>query len=151
MPMKTVLKICFLIITIGCSKPSDDARLFPGTDQFFTCEIAGVKGSVTSPNDSLACYRMYARSIIGGDATASADHFILSFNGDQVPGTYTAVDCDLYLNGKRYSSMQNQTQIQVKVSRFGSRGDKITGSYSGTVSDSTHLYPVKGDFRLTVR
>jgi hypothetical protein len=149
--MKTIVNLIFLFLLASCAKSSEEAEHLPNADQFFTCEIAGVTGAATAPNDSLACYINGTRIILGGTATTNPDFFILAFNfsGARMPGTYPASVSNLYLNGKRYSS--TEPQIQIKVSSFGSNGGKITGSYSGTISDSTGPHGVKGDFRLTIK
>jgi hypothetical protein len=146
--MKIILSLIFAFVIISCSKQKGTTDL-PISDQYFTCEIDGFKGSVTSPNDSLGCIRTGTRSIIGGDANNNSDFFILTFNSDRVPGNYKAAICDISLNNKKYSSQQHD--IQIKVSSFGNNGEKIVGSYSGTINQSSITHKVKGDFKLIIK
>lgn len=154
--MKSTLKIrkwwlllfAPLFINGVCNKDNDDVT----ADQYVKWQIPGYNGSLTVPPDSLDFdrYSGTTTSIFGLNNSGSTI-FSVSFDGAQVAGTYPSNYFSVFTDGRYY--VQSGTPLQINVTNYGSAGQYVTGTYSGTVKDSTasSIISVNGEFRVKNR
>ena len=141
-----------LFIKAGCSKSSDDVDVAPpsNSDQYVTWNINGKKGYLASPNDSLWVTTSFGPTILFGNTpyTAAQNIGFYAQVNSKAAGTFPASQMVIYSANKYYVSTSNAPQINIAT--FGAVGDYITGSYTGTLKDSTSTatYPISGVFKV---
>ena len=131
-----------------CSK--DDAPAIPANaTQYFTYDIMGIKGQVSSPTDSLSMSTISNKTTFFGNTVGSSvtANYRLVFPGTTV-GTYQLSECLIYISGHYFVS--TPTPITINVSSFGGVGSYVTGTYSGEIKDSTSgkTYAASGEFKI---
>ena len=159
---KLVFANCFLLFTAslfikaGCSKSNEDIDSgIPEADQYVTWNINNAKGVLQSPADSLFGYVNSGSTSIHGGTTYNAPnpiYFSAAFSGITT-GTFSLTDLNILTNGRYY--INTSTATQVTVTTYGSTGQYLIGSYSGSVKDSTGngqtstaVYPIRGIFKV---
>lgn len=156
--MKVLFKISltsfislFSIAHTSCSKGST-AQVYdlPNTDQYISWNVNGNKGAFTSPMDSLASARYGIQTHITGASTNNQNGVYFIFSGNRANGIYEISFSDIYINQVTYSALPNS--LQATVTKYGSVGDYIIGSYSGNVKDSTSkTIAISGNFKVKTR
>lgn len=131
-----------------CSK--DDAVAIPtNATQYFTYDIMGIKGQVSSPTDSLAMTTSSNKTTFFGNTVGSSvtANYRLAFPGTTV-GSYQLSECLIYISGHYFVS--TATPITINVNSFGAAGSYVTGTYAGEIKDSTSgkIYTASGDFKI---
>lgn len=121
---------------------------FPNTDEYFTWRIPGYNGNLTAPPDSILYSRTSNTNIFVAYNSSGSVNSYVSFDGAQTAGTYSSSNFIIYTSGKYY--VPGSSPIQINVSVFGTAGQPITGSYAGTVRDSTTsaTQTVTGNFKV---
>ena len=132
-----------------CSKSDVPANIPTDATQFFSWNIMGVAGQVSSPKDSLTMtssnnQTTFSGKTIGSSVTAN---YRLSFPSTAI-GTYSASDCQIYVSGRYFVSTSNP--ISITISQYGPAGSYIIGTYTGEIKDSTSgkIYSATGDFKI---
>ena len=131
-----------------CSK--DDVAAIPtNATQYFTWDIMGIKGQVSSPTDSLAMTTISNKTTFFGNTVGSSvtANYRMSFPGTAV-GSYQLSECLIYVSGHYFVS--TPTPITINISSYGGVGSYVTGSYSGEIKDSTSgkTYAATGEFKI---
>jgi hypothetical protein len=140
----TVLSVLsFLIIAAACSKDNDN----PG-DEYVTWNMSANNGGLSNPPDSLTMYRWSNETSVYGMSQSGDTYFELTFPGAQAAGTYTASSFLVRVNGNYY--VPATTPVQVNVITYGTSGQYLIGTYSGTIKDSatSSNAVVTGTFRV---
>jgi hypothetical protein len=141
-----------LFIKAGCSKSEDDVQADPppNADQYVTWNINGNKGYLAAPTDSLWLTTSYGPTVLFGNTAYNAaanGGFFASVNAT-ASGTFPINYIAIYTNDKYY--VTTSTAPQMNIATFGAVGQYVTGSYSGTVKDSTSTatFPISGNFKI---
>lgn len=157
-PMKNFLSgllalfFCSLLIQAGCSKEDDVIQAVPppNSDQFITWKIGNTQGYLASPSDSLWISTAFGPTLIFGSTPNHSSSVYASFNGTAA-GAFHASYVNIFTQHKHYVSSHLHTQINIAT--FGHVGEHVTGSYSGTLKDSTGnaTFAATGTFKLRRR
>jgi hypothetical protein len=144
------LFFCGLLIQAGCS--NDDAVIVnppPNADQFITWKIGNTQGFLASPADTLWATTSFGPTVIFGNTPNFSSSVYASFNGSTA-GSFPAY-VNILTGGKYY--VYGNTSSQLSISSFGNVGGYVTGSYSGTLKDSTGTgtFSATGTFKLKRR
>ena len=146
------LFFCGLLIQAGCSKEDDviQADPPPNSDQYITWKIGNTQGYLASPSDSLWISNAFGPTLIFGSTPDNSSAVYAQFNG-ATTGAFHASYVNIYTNHKHYVSAGMHTQINITT--FGHVGEHVTGSYSGTLKDSTGTttFSATGNFKLKRR
>jgi hypothetical protein len=161
-PMKNKLRsvlVCALMvftaslfIKAGCSKSSDDvgSEPPPNAEEFITWNINGNKGYLATPADSLYFSTTFGSSVFFGNTAWTAPHSISFYAivDAAATGNFPIAQMGIYTNDKYYIS--TSTPSQISISSFGAAGQFVTGTYTGTLKDSTSksTYSVSGNFKV---
>jgi len=150
-PLKLAL---FLIISpffmAGfCSKDDLPAAVIENNEQYFTYNINGIDGNVSTPKDSLGMSTLNNFTKFQGFTKTSTltANYRMSFFGNNV-GDFLANECVIYISGRYFVS--TPSPINIKISSFGGIGSFVTGTYSGSIKDSTSgkIYTASGQFKI---
>jgi hypothetical protein len=144
------LFFCGLLIQAGCSK--DDEVIVappPNADQFITWKIGNTQGYLASPSDTLWTTTSFGPTVIFGNTPNLSSTVYASFNGTAA-GIFPSY-VNIFTGGKYYVS--GNTASQLSITSFGSVGGYVTGSYSGTLKDSTGTatFSAAGTFKIKRR
>lgn len=146
------LFFCGILIQAGCSKEDDVIQAVPppNADQFITWKIGNTQGYLASPSDSLWISTAFGPTIIFGSTPDNSSGVYASFNG-AAAGAFHASYVNIYTHPRHYVSAHLHTQITITT--FGHVGEHVTGSYFGTLKDSTGTatYSATGTFKLKRR
>jgi len=145
------LFFCGILIQAGCSKEDDVIQVTPppNADQYITWKIGNTQGYLASPSDTLWITTAFGPTVIFGSTPDNTSSVYANFNGN-AGGTFPAY-VNILTGGKYYVS--GNTSSQLSISSFGNIGGYVTGSYSGTLKDSTGTatFSATGIFKLKRR
>jgi hypothetical protein len=129
-----------------CNKEDDDGA--PNSDQYVTWQIPAHNGSLKAPVDSFMLIRYNNTSAVYGMNRANTTQFEVEFDGPEAPGSYSTNRFRVLVDGRYY--VQTVAPVQVNVSAYGSSGQYLTGTFSGTVKDSltSSNIAVSGSFKV---
>lgn len=146
------LFFCGILIQAGCSKEDDvvQAAPPPNADQYITWKIGNTQGFLASPSDTLWISKFqFAQTVIFGSTADYSSSVYASFDA-VTAGSFPAY-VNIFTGNKYYVS--GYTPSQISVNSFGNIGGYVTGSYSGTLKDSTGTatFSATGTFKLKRR
>ena len=146
------LFFCGILIQAGCSKEDDVVQVTPppNADQYITWKIGNTQGFLASPSDTLWISKFpLAQTVIFGSTADFSSSVYANFDGITA-GSFPAY-VNIFTGNKYYVS--NNTPAQISISSFGNIGGYVTGSYSGTLKDSTGTatFSATGAFKLKRR
>lgn len=132
-----------------CSKDDALAALIESNEQYFTYNINGVDGHVSTPQDSLGMSMVNNITKFHGFTKTSTltGNYRMSFPGTSA-GDYQANECVIYVSGRYF--VNTSSPINIKISSYGGLGSFVTGTYSGAIKDSTSgkVYNASGQFKI---
>ena len=153
--IKSPFKIALLLLLSPffmagyCSKDDVPAAVIENNEQYFTYSINGIDGSVSTPKDSLGMSSLNNLTKFQGFTKTSTltANYRMSFLGNTA-GDYPANECIIYISGRYF--VNTPSPINVKITSFGGIGSFVTGTYSGSIKDSTtgKTYTASGQFKI---
>jgi hypothetical protein len=153
--IKSPLKLALLLLLSPffmagfCSKDDALATVIENNEQYFTYNINGVDGHVSTPQDSLGMSTSNNQTKFQGFTKTSTltANYRMSFPGSTA-GDFQANECVIYVSGRYFVS--TPSPINIKISSFGGLGSFVTGTYSGSIKDSTSgkTYTASGQFKI---
>jgi hypothetical protein len=146
--MRTALLLLLAPVFMFGMCSTDDDLETPTQDEYITWSMTGSNGSLTVPADSLTFNRSGNYTNIYGMRRNHTLHFGVSFEGPQSSGSYPVAYFGIRSNGNEF--VPTSTPVQVTVTNYGGPGQYVTGSFAGTVKDSTAgtNKQVNGTFRI---
>lgn len=145
------LFFCGILIQAGCSKEDDVTQVTPppNSDQYITWKIGNIQGYLASPSDTLWITSSFGPTVIFGSTPDNSSIVYANFNGITA-GTFPSY-VNIFTGNKYYVS--GNSPVQLSINGFGNTGGYVTGSYSGTLKDSTGTgtFSATGSFKLKRR
>jgi len=126
------------------------------TLQYINYTIAGNVQNFVSPADSFAAYRQNPTTNIQAfpkvfTDSASWQYTSFGFNGVTSPGTYTLTPSSLIVTKGFHLQYNDAGPMTVTITEFGSTGQYIAGSFSGTMREFYTNATVSGSCNFRVR
>ena len=157
MKMKSRAKWNLLLLLVSpffifsmCTRDFDEPAVpdYLNADEYFSWNMPGSNGSLSSPSDSIQYIRNSGNNIFVAYNTTNSVNSYVSFDGPQSTGTYSSYNFLVYTGSKYFVS--TTTPVVINITSFGIAGQPIVGSYSGNVRDSanTTTFAVTGNFKV---
>jgi hypothetical protein len=118
-------------------------------DQLMSVSFNGANYNLIGPPDSFyystqGTVTSFAENRMGPGSRLTIGFGILNLTG---VGSYPCQNFQLISGTKYYSSSQS-APIQCSISSFGAVGGYVSGTFTGSVTDSTSTYPLTGNFTI---